>query len=665
MNTKGWSWHVQRLAKMSAGEVAFRAIDQIRLRNWSRRRGPDGTFPSVIANRVDGWRMRPSVGRDAFDDASTTVVVQAADRLLAGEWTVLGMPRADIAEPDWAADPTGARFPTTQDAFRIDVRSTRYGDVKQVWELSRHHHVSLLACAWHLTGDDRYADMAARHLRSWWADNPVLVGVNWSSGIELGVRLIAWAWTRRLLDGWPGAAPLFEGNPVALTQLYWHQRYLDACRSRGSSANNHLVAETAGLLVASCAFDWFAESGRWRRHALDRLARVLETNTFRSGVNREQASDYHAFVGELGLVATVEAASFGLFVPSATWTRLCAMADAGATMVDERLRPPRQGDSDDGRALVVSDPDKGRWEDFLSVGAGVFGPLDWWPRLAPRPMGSLVAGLLGRPVAVAGRPAQRPERFADAGLSILRARAAAPGQEVWCRCDGGPLGFGSLAAHGHAAALSIEVRCGGVDVLADPGTYCYHAHPNWRTYFRSTRAHNTVVVDGVDQSVPGGPFLWRRQAVTRQFEAEGRSPQVLSWAAEHDGYERLASPVLHRRLVTLCAETGRLRVLDTLVTSGPHDVELRFHLGPTVGVELDGPMASLRWARPDDHTATAVLALPETLEWSLHRGEIDPIEGWYSTRFGERSPAAVLVGRATTSGVELTTDLVFGASSAP
>jgi len=76
-------------------------------------------------------------------------------------------------------------------------------------------------------------------------------------------------------------------------------------------------------------------------------------------------------------------------------------------------------------------------------------------------------------------------------------------------------------------------------------------------------------------------------------------------------------------------------------------------------------MASLRWARPDDHTATAVLALPETLEWSLHRGEIDPIEGWYSTRFGERSPAAVLVGRATTSGVELTTDLVFGASSAP
>ena len=63
--------------------------------------------------------------------------------------------------------------------------------------------------------------------------------------------------------------------------------------------------------------------------------------------------------------------------------------------------------------------------------------------------------------------------FADAGLHVLRT-SPADGPEIWCRCDGGPHGFLSIAAHGHADALSIEVRHDGVDLFVDPGTYCYH-----------------------------------------------------------------------------------------------------------------------------------------------------------------------------------------------
>ena len=68
------------------------------------------------------------------------------------------------------------------------------------------------------------------------------------------------------------------------------------------------------------------------------------------------------------------------------------------------------------------------------------------------------------------------------------------GEEIWCRCDAGPHGFLSIAAHAHADALAVEVRYNGVDVLADPGTYCYHGEPRWRSYFRSTLAHNTIEV---------------------------------------------------------------------------------------------------------------------------------------------------------------------------
>ena len=114
-----------------------------------------------------------------------------------------------------------------------------------------------------------------------------------------------------------------------------------------------------------------------------------------------------------------------------------------------------------------------------------------------------------------------PRRFPNAGLVILRSRAE-DGPEIWCRCDGGPHGFLSIAAHAHADALSVEVRHDGVDILADPGTYCYHGEPAWREWFRSTAAHNTVEVDGESQAESGGPFLWITQPRTRTRDLRRR-----------------------------------------------------------------------------------------------------------------------------------------------
>ena len=95
-------------------------------------------------------------------------------------------------------------------------------------------------------------------------------------------------------------ADLFERDALAVRQIRWHQQYLAAFPSRGSSANNHVIAEAAGQLVASCAFPWFRESERWRRKSALLLERELIRNTFPSGIGRELASDYQCFVAELG-----------------------------------------------------------------------------------------------------------------------------------------------------------------------------------------------------------------------------------------------------------------------------------------------------------------------------------------------------------------------------
>jgi hypothetical protein len=70
---------------------------------------------------------------------------------------------------------------------------------------------------------------------------------------------------------------------------------------------------------------------------------------------------------------------------------------------------------------------------------------------------------------------------------------------------------------------------------------------------------------------------------------------------------------------------------------------MTFHLGPAVEVDLEGSVAQLQWASSPG-LRRATFHLPDALRWSAHHGELDPILGWYSPRFGLREPTTTLVG---------------------
>ena len=106
---------------------------------------------------------------------------------MAGRWQILGTSRQDMEDPDWFFDPvTGKRAPQVDYCFKVNHRSEDVtGNVKQIWELSRMHHLTVLAAAFSLSDDERYAERAGSHLRSWWTQNPFLSGIHWTSGIEV------------------------------------------------------------------------------------------------------------------------------------------------------------------------------------------------------------------------------------------------------------------------------------------------------------------------------------------------------------------------------------------------------------------------------------------------------------------------------------------------
>jgi len=659
------AWYARRLARMSPAEMRGRLADARLRRRWRARQvRPGARDPLPVPGSIPAFAsgLHPSVA-EALPEPARARLLRTAEAALAGRFAFFDRERDDLSsDPDWFHDPrTGRRAPDGAYAFDIDCRDVdAVGTIKYVWEPSRHYQLTVLAAAWFVTADARYAEFAAAQLRSWWRRNPFLSGVHWTSAIELGVRLLSWIWVRRLLDGWTGVAELFDANPEFLRQLHHHQEYLDRMSSHGSSANNHIIAEAAGQFAACCAFPCFAETPRWRAHAAAVLWREAHQQTFESGLNRELASSYHVFVLELLLAAAIEGEAANYPLGTELWHRICAMIDALATVVDVRGRPPRQGDGDHGRGVLLDHPDASACASLLATGAALFGACDWWPQQGAPDLRTLLwRQLAGGRMPGGQRPAMLRNRFADAGLVLLRARAHEE-DEIWCRCDHGPHGFLSIAAHAHADALSLELRCGGVEVLVDPGTYTYQGEAEWRAYFRSTIGHNCLELGGQDQSVASGPFMWSRAATAAEVGTSGLDdgPEAV-WRAAHDGYDRLSPAARHERTVTLDREARRLLVEDLIESRGRHDCRLAFHLGPEVDCYLDGHVADLGW-QSGALRWRALMRLPDELEWSAVRGQTEPPLGWYSPCFGARLPIVALLGKGVIAGGDrLITDLLI------
>ncbi len=342
------------------------------------------------------------------------------------------------------------------------------------------------------------------------------------------------------------------------------------------------------------------------------------------------------------------------------------MTDALAAMVDVDLKPPRQGDDDEGQGVLLDAPEFDRWASLLATGQSLFGACDWWPCVPRTDLRSLIwTQLAQNPPLPAQRPDRRPEHFPGAGMTILRHRAG-KADEIWCRCDHGPHGFLSIAAHGHADALSVEVRHGGTEILTDPGTYTYQGEAKWRPYFRSTLGHNCLELDETDQSVIGGPFMWLRSANSHLIELTGEPDAPASeWHARHDGYSRLSPDAIHERRVVLDRRAESLLITDTLESSGEHTCRLAFHLGPEVACDLEGSRAHLRWDS-DAGSHEALLVLPEALAWTAVRAQDDPPLGWYSPSFGVKVPTTCLLGvGCLAGGAALKSELRLKGANAP
>ncbi len=649
------TWYGRRLRAMGPGEIAWRARRAARAARESSRGVAQPDDRRLLGGAAD-WeallaRFRAGDGRPVLlsrrraervadaEPAAMVRVLAAADRVRAGRFTYFGYPEATYpAAIEWDLDPlSGYRWPAVA-AARLDHR-TAPADPKWIWELNRLQHLPWLAQAWLLTGDEGYADAALEQLDGWIAANPVGIGIAWRGGFEAGVRAISIALALQGLSDAPGLDPPRFRRAVralaAMARIAWRDR------SRHSSANNHLVGELAGALCVAALLPELAEAPAWDGGAARALSAEGARQVLGDGAGAEQAFAYQVFTGDLLLLAAALRRGAGRPVPPGVLGGLERGAGYLAALLGDDDPVPAYGDDDDGFALRLDAAGRRDPRGHLGAVAALTG------HPAARRAGRLdltarwLLGEAGERTFAATRPGPPPGSFVapSGGLVVLRAA----GRRV--TLDAGPLGYLSIAAHGHADALSVTLAEGGRELVGDPGAASYFAHPDWRSAHRSTAAHATVGIDGRDQSAAGGAFLWTRHARARLVAAD---PEAGYAVAEHDGYLALDDPLGHRRYLLAPGE-GPVVILDWLEAAGEHEVVTAWPLAPDLEARPHGPAghAADRGGAPA-LLVTAAATVP--LAGYAVRGDEATGLGWWSRALEEREPAWLVGVRARPRG---------------
>jgi hypothetical protein len=627
-------WRLNRLRCMSPLEIAHRTV-----RAMQARAERAGVLRPVAAPEANlAVLSKPWVhGKPGVDP---TPYLAAARRIADGRFDLFALKDVDLGlPPRWNRDPkTGIEAPLAFGKL-LDYRDPDVvGDIKYLWEPNRHLQLVTLAQAYALSEDNqgakRHYDALAEQLESWFIACPYGRGPNWASALELGIRLVNWA------IAWQLVSPILDRELRTrwLSSIYQHAHAIRGWLSAHSSANNHLIGEASGLFIAGITWPHWPQAREWVAVAKKILEREALAQNAPDGVNREQAIWYQQFVLDMLVLPLLAGRANNEWFSPEYESRVEAMMDFIASVMDAGGNVPMLGDADDGYLVRLDqDPDYSPYRSVLGLGALLFQRGDF--KLKAGALDDKARWLLGPDAdssfaSLDTQATRLPMRqaFQDGGYYILGADFDTP-REIRAVVDAGPLGYTSIAAHGHADALSFTLSVGGREFLIDPGTYAYHTQEAWRRYFRGTSAHNTVRIDGQDQSEQGGNFMWTRHA-RAGCSLWLSSTEKDSFEGWHDGYARLEDPVKHRRLIELDKEARHFLIEDSLEMAAEHEVELFFHCAEQCAVEetADGYALTRDGIRVE-------LSLPPG-------GTSEVVRGWVSRSFDRREPISTIVWRA-------------------
>src|SRR5438309_540472 len=395
-------------------------------------------------------------------------IIAVADALCRGRFDLLGYRALDFGDPvDWHLDPTsGRRAPFVHWSHLDPLDSALVGDSKVVWELNRHQWLLYLGQAYRFTGDERYADFFGRYVKEWMRANPVGMGINWASSLEVGFRLISWCWALALFEGSPALSGGLRAAMVA--GIEDHARHVERYLSYYFSPNTPLTGEALALYYAGVLFPDLPRARQWEALGRRILVAQCERQILPDGVYFEQSTYYQRYTAEIYLHFLILARRNGIGVPESVVDRLQRLLDFLVAVRRPDGSMPLIGDADGGWLLPLTPRAADDLRGVMAVAAAFFARSDYaWAADGPAPDVSWILGAAGQTAFAAltpQPPRTTPSRlFPDGGYAIMQTGWERDAHQLVF--DGGPLGIANSGAHGLAGLLRLQCTALGARLL--------------------------------------------------------------------------------------------------------------------------------------------------------------------------------------------------------
>lgn len=538
-------------------------------------------------------------------------------------------------------------------------------DIKLIWEPARFGWAFTLGRAFHATGDETYAAAFWRYFEIFQAANPPYLGENWTSGQEVGLRLMTFTWAGQVFRQAEASTPERLAGLAASIGIHAARIPATLLYAR-SQNNNHLLTEAAALYTAGLALPDEPDAPRWRELGWKWLTWCFEHQIDAYGEYVQHSTNYHRLMLQTALwVFALDSKVSRLLKPE--------NQEIFDSVIKENLALATHW------LLSLLDFDSGGVPNLgANDGAYIF-PLTSLPFSDFRPVADAAArAFLG----YALTPGRWDEMALWFGLprseNLLEIPRYPGGDHIYAPNSWGYLRAARYQSRpSHADQLHFDLWWRGLNIAQDAGTYSYNAPPPWDNALTSTLVHNTVTVDGREQMTRVSRFLyldWADATSKKHFETDSDFLQRAS--AQTYAYARLG--VRHTRAVTVYPDE-RWLVEDELLNLGqaPHTYRLHWLLpdwewemeNRDLGIEirLKSPQGWVSFRlniQPStfQHSTSLVRAgevVYQTTSEVLKTSEV-LTHGWVSPTYSVKNPALSLAVEVQSAGkVTFTTEFNF------
>ena len=518
---------------------------------------------------------------EGVTDIERQIIIDSASQALRHEFDLLGSGPVSLNPIDWHQDfKSGNKW---EKSFYREIKRTPGSDIKVPWELSRCQHLLWLGEAYLLTEDKRYAQEIIDEINWWIDDNPLMYSVNWTCAMDVAFRAVNWMFALNMIAGYEGVDDAFAKK--VSSSLWQHGFFISKnLEKQIPYSNNHYASDIVGLLYISSLYQHTRKGKKWFHFALKEYFAETRRQVLLSGIHYERSVSYHRLMTELLSYPVYMLKRIGVSIPSDVMNLIQGMY----AFVANYSKP-------NGFAPLIADNDDGRFAPFFRRDFREHNYLNDELSIENRFV-SCDENVLFH------SEEQKSIVYSDAGFAIMR-----KGSSYLFICNGGYSKKPNesditIGTHTHNDLLSFELSINDSDFIIDPGSYLYTPDPVKRNEFRSTKKHNTIVVDGEEQNALPSKSMFSVKRNVHIDKIENLEDGVKG------SYKTIKGGLKHERLFILT--DNLLEISDQLYKADlDHKGKLFFHLsdgiksckqyGDCAIVECSNYNVSFRWTASD------------------------------------------------------------------